>query len=55
MLCTAVLYLQRLQNLTKELYIASGARGVGGNFDIDFAMSKIDAALLWQSLESTEV
>lgn len=49
MLCTAVLYLQRLQNRTKELNIASGARRVGGDFDIEFAMLKIDTVLLLES------
>lgn len=49
MLCTAVLYLQRLQNRTKELNIASGARRVGGDFDIKFAVSKIDSVLLLES------
>lgn len=49
MLSTAVLYLQRLQNHTKELNIASGAHRVGGDFDIKFAMSKIDTVLLLES------
>lgn len=49
MLSTAVLYLQRLQNRTEELNIASGARRVGGDFDIKFAVSKIDTVLLLES------
>lgn len=49
MLSTAVLYLQRLQNRTKELNIASGARRVGGDFDIEFAVSKIDTVFLLES------
>lgn len=49
MLCTVVLYLQRLQNHTKELNIASGARRVGEDFDIEFTVLKIDSVLLLES------